>query len=116
MWMKDDNNNVDPPGTPGMVETYEVALKEFASSAAEFLEHIALLTKTRDSYQRAMAVSTRLRATLDAGDELLRTLMGRIEQAVDFHSGEDAFDKRKPEALKIETIRANGEKANGARA
>ena len=116
MWIKENNNNVDPPSTPDMVETYEVALKEFASSAAEFLEHMALLTKARDSYERAMAVSTRLRQTLDVGDELLRTLMARIEAAVDVHSGKDASDKKKPEASKVETIKANEGKADAARA
>ncbi len=105
MWMKDNkdnnNNNVESSSTPDMVETYEAALKEFASSAAEFLDHMALLNKARDSYQRAMAVSTRLRETLDRGDDLLRTLMARIELAVDAHSAKDASDKKKPEAPKV---------------
>jgi exonuclease VII small subunit len=116
MWMKENNNNdVGPLGTTEAVVAYEEAMKGFATSAAEFLEHIALLTRARDSYQRAMAVSNQLRDTLDSGDEILRNLMAKIEQAVDVHSGKDASDK-KPEALKVETIKANGGKADAARA
>ena len=112
------NKNVDvgPLGRTETVAAYEEAMKEFATSATEFLEHIALLTRARDSYQRAMAVSNQLRDTLDSGDEILRNLMAKIEQAVDVHSGKDASDKKKPEALKVETIKASGEKANAARA
>jgi exonuclease VII small subunit len=111
-----ENGDVVPLGTTETVAAYEEAMKEFATSAAEFLEHIALLTKARDSYQRAMAVSTMLRDTLDSGDEILRNLMAKIEQAVEGHPGRDDSDKKKPEGSKVETIRAGGGIANAARA
>jgi hypothetical protein len=63
-----------------------------------------------------MAVSAELRDTLDRGDEILRTLMAKVEQAVDAQPGNDNSDKRKPDALKVETIKASGEKADSARA
>jgi exonuclease VII small subunit len=117
MWTKENNNHgVDPPGTTDTLEAYEEAMKEFATSAAEFMEHVALLTRARDSYQRAMAVSTRLRDTLDTGDEILRTLMVKVQQAVDAQPGKDASDQKKPEALNVETIKATREKADAARA
>ena len=109
-----ENDDVVPLGTKETVAAYEEAMKEFATNAAEFLEHIALLTKARDSYQRAMAVSTRLRDSLDSGDEILRDLMAKIEQAVEGHPGKDDSYK-KPEASKVETIRVGGGIANAAR-
>ncbi len=92
MWMK-ENINAGSLHTAETVVAYEEAMKEFATSATEFMNHIALLTKTRESYQRAIAVSTRLRETLDRGDEILRTLMAKVEQAV--QHGEDAYEKKK---------------------
>ena len=115
MWMK-ENSDVGPLNTTATVVAYEEAMKEFATSAAEFMEHIALLTKARNAYQRAMAVSTRLRDTLDRGDEILRTLMTQVEQAVNVQPGKDASDKKKLETVKVETIKASGEKADAARA
>ena len=115
MWMK-ENSDVGPLSTTATVVAYEEAMKEFATSAAALLAHTALLTKARESYQRAMAVSSRLRETLDTGDEILRTLLAQVEQALAIQPGKDASDKNKPEALKVETIKVSGEKANAARA
>ena len=118
MWTKETKEKDDaaPLGTTESVAAYEEAMKEFATSAAEFLEHIALLTKARDSYQRAMSVSARLRDALDRGDEILRTLMAKVEQAIEAQSGKDAAERKPPGPLKVETVRANGEKADAARA
>lgn len=115
MTMKESGNGgfVDTTET---VSAYEEARKEFAMSAAELLAHTALLTKARESYQRAMAVSSRLRETLDTGDEILRTLLAQVERALAIQPGKDASDKNKPEALKVETIKVSGEEANAARA
>jgi len=110
-----ENGDVVPLGTKETVAAYEEAMKEFATNAAEFLEHIVLLTKARDSYQRAMAVSTRLRDSLDSGDEILRDLMAKVEQAVEGHPGKDDSYKKKPEASKVETIRVGGGIAKAAR-
>ena len=98
MW-KRFNDDVSPQGTDNTLTAYTEAIEEFSSSTAEFLSHIPLLTNARDAYQRAMAVSTQLRKVLDAGDETLRTVMDQLNQAV-----------------KVETITANGDKADAARA
>src|SRR5271169_5112974 len=109
----------DDAGLLGSAETlaaYAEAMKEFASSAAEFLEHVALLTKARDAYQCAIAISTKVRDNLDRGDETLRTLMAQVERAVNVQPGKDAFDNEKPEAVKVGTSITSGEKAAAARA
>jgi exonuclease VII small subunit len=116
MTMKDsENGNGGFVGTTETVAAYEAAMKEFAMSSAEFLTHTALLTKARESYQRAMAVSSRLREALDSGDQTLRTLLAQVEQALAVQPGKDASDRNKSEALNVETIKASGEKANAAR-
>ena len=59
-------------------------------------------------------IFSRLRDSLDSGDEILRDLMAKIEQAVEGHPGKDDSYK-KPEASKVETIRVGGGIANAAR-
>jgi hypothetical protein len=98
VWKK-YNDGSSPQGMDNTLTAYTEAVEEFSSSTAEFLSHIPLLTNARDAYQRAMAVSTQLRKVLDAGDETLRTVMDQLNQAV-----------------KVETITANGDKADAARA
>jgi exonuclease VII small subunit len=98
MWRK-YNDGMSPQGADNTLTAYTEAVEEFSSSTAEFLSHIPLLTNARDAYQRAMEVSTQLRKVLDAGDETLRTVMDQLNQAV-----------------KVETIPANGDKADAARA
>jgi exonuclease VII small subunit len=98
MWKKYSDSS-SPQGMDNTLTAYKEAVEEFSSSTAEFLSHIPLLTNARDAYQRAMAVSTQLRKVLDAGDETLRTVMDQLNQAV-----------------KVETITANGDKADAARA
>lgn len=114
MWRKyEEGNQLGPAET---VTAYEEAMKEFATTAAEFLQHIPLLTKARDAYERAVSISTQLRGTLDRGDETLRTLMAQVEHAVNAQRGQDAPNENKPEATKVETSKASVEKADGARA
>jgi exonuclease VII small subunit len=118
MW-KDENKNDGPQQhMTDMLTTYKEAVEEFSLSAAEFLAHIPLLTKARDAYQRAMAVSSQLRQVLDKGDETLRLLMSQMEQASNVQSTAAAApDKKRPEPLKVETTTpTNGEKADAAHA
>jgi hypothetical protein len=61
--------------------TFE-SVDEFSKHTSEFLGCIPLLTKARDAYQRAMAVSAEVRSMLDAGDGTLRTLMERSQKAL----------------------------------
>jgi hypothetical protein len=122
MWSKyEEGNKLVSAQT---VTAYEEAMTEFATSAKKFLDHIPLLTKARDACQRAMTISTELRGTLDRGDEVLRTLMAQVEHAVNdalndavtVQRGQDAPNENKPEATKVETIKASEEKADRARA
>ena len=118
MW-KDESKNEGPQHQmTDMLTTYKQAVEEFSLSAAEFLAHIPILTKARDAYQRAMAVSSQLRQVLDKGDETLRLLMSQMEQASNVQFTAAATpDKKRPEPLKTETTTpTNGEKAEAAHA
>lgn len=124
MW-KDESKNDGPQQQQqhmtDMLTTYKEAVEEFSLSAAEFLAHIPLLTKARDAYQRAMAVSSQLRHVLDKGDETLRLLMSQMEQASNIQfaapTAAGASEKKRTEPLKLETTTpSNGEKASAAHA
>jgi len=111
-----DNNDMGTLGTTEAVAAYEEAMKEFATSAAQFLEHVALLSRTRDAYQRALAVSTRLRDALNAGDDILKGLMAKVDQAVMVQPGKDLPDKTPSETEKGEARKASAGKSEAARA
>jgi hypothetical protein len=116
MW-NDENNDAGPQVVKETLTSYEEAAKEFAVSAADFLQHLALLTKARDAYHLALAISAHLRDTLDSGDETLRNLKAKLEDAVADHLGSGALDGKKPAAMKrVETVKAIGEKTEAARA
>jgi exonuclease VII small subunit len=115
MW-KNENKDATPQRMTEALTAYEEAVKEFSMSATEFLQHIPLLTKARDAYQRAILVSTQVREILDRGDETLRNFMAQMEQAVNFQPDNAASDERKPEVGKAEPIKESGEKADAARA
>jgi hypothetical protein len=99
----------------GIMSTYIGAVEDFRKSATAFMQHVDLLAQARDAYQQAMTASAELRTVLDAGDENLRTLMTQLEQALDLHTGKPVLDKKKPEAVKVEAIKANGESAGAVR-
>ena len=115
MW-KNENNDVDPQRMIDALTDYEDAVKEFSANATEFLKHIPLWTRARDAYQRANAASTQLREILDKGDETLHRFMAQMQQTVTLQIDAAASDGRKPEAVKVETIKVSGEKADAARA
>ena len=77
--------------------------------ATEFLAYMPLLTKARDAYQRAMAVSAEVRSMLDTGDGTLRTLMAQLEDAVSFHLGKTATGKKTPESVKVDPALATSQ-------
>jgi len=114
MWKKYEEES--QPVSADTVTAYEQAMKEFATSATEFLQHIQLLTKAREAYQRAVTISSQLRGTLDKGDEILRNLMAQVDQAVNSQRGQEVPNENKPEATKVETSKASVEKADAARA
>jgi len=99
----------------GFMATYMDAVEEFRESATAFIQHLNLLAQAREAYQEAMTASAELRSVLDAGDENLRTLMTQLDQALDLHTGKPVPDKKKPEAVKVEAIRASSEASSGVR-
>jgi flagellar biosynthesis chaperone FliJ len=98
----------------GFMATYMDAVDEFRESATAFIQHLNLLAQARDAYQQAMTASAELRSVLDAGDENLRTLMTQLEQALDLHTGKPAVDKKKPEPVKVESVKVT-ESSGGVR-
>jgi len=90
------------PMTTGLA-AYEEAVKDFSTSATEFLRCIPVLTKARDAYERAIKASAQLRMTLDSGDETLRNFMTQIQDAVNFKRDDAAAGEGEPagdEAIK----------------
>jgi hypothetical protein len=121
MWRDENKNDSPQQHMTDMLTTYKQAVEEFSLSAAEFLAHVPLLTKARDAYQRATAVSSQLRHVLDKGDETLRLLMSQMEQASNIQfaapTAAGVSDKKRPEPVKLETpTTADGNKADAARA
>ena len=106
MWKKE--NLVSTPATPSMA-SYSDAMNKFTQAATAFMDHVHLLTEARDAYQMAITASASLRSSLDAGDRALRSLMTQMEQVVNAHLGEASLERKKPEALKVEAIRTNGD-------
>ena len=106
VWRKE--NTVSTPATPSMA-TYSDAMNKFTKAATSFMDHVHLLNEARDAYQVATSISASLRNNLDAGDRALRALMTQMEQVVNAHLGEASLDRKKPETMKVEAIRANGE-------
>ena len=103
MWKKEEGTGTQPVATWA---TYAETMNKFTKSATAFMEHVHLLVEARYAYQEAMAASTALRNSLDAGDEALRSLMTQLEQVVNDHLGEPVLDRKKPELVKAESTRA----------
>jgi hypothetical protein len=84
-------------------------IDEFSKHAIELLANIPVLTKARDSYQRAKMVSAEVRSILDAGDANLQNLMAHLEEAVAVQLGKPSSDKKKPESVRAESTQATSE-------
>ncbi|MBV9483847.1 MAG: hypothetical protein JO249_24330 [Acidobacteria bacterium] len=97
----------------GNISTYREAVEQFTTNALEFLKCIPTLNRTRDSYQRAMSISSEVRQILDTGDETLRKMMSQIEEAVNVQLA-NRPEKKRPEVVKVEPLRS-AEDTNGAR-
>lgn len=100
----------------GIMSTYVGAVEDFRKSATAFMQHVDLLVQARDAYQQAMTASAELRTVLDAGDENLRVLMTQLEQALNLHMAKPVLDRKKPEPVKVEAGKVNGESTGGVRA
>ncbi len=107
MWKKE--NEAGTQRLPASMTSYTEAVDEFSRHATEFLAYMPLLTKARDAYQRAMAVSAEVRSMLDTGDGTLRTLMAQLEDAVSFHLGKTATGKKTPESVKVDPALATSQ-------
>ncbi|MGA7626174.1 MAG: hypothetical protein WCA91_21625, partial [Candidatus Acidiferrales bacterium] len=97
------------PMTTGLA-AYEEAVKDFSTSATEFLGCIPVLTKARDAYERAIKASAQLRKTLDSGDETLRNFMTQIQDAVNFKRDDASAGAGEPAA--DEAINATKERTD----
>jgi len=100
----------------GIMATYIDAVEDFRKSATAFMQHVDLLAQARDAYQQAMTASAELRTVLDAGDENLRTLMSQLEQALNLHMAKPVLDRKKPEPVKVDPVKTNGESTSAVRA
>lgn len=105
----DSKTSPSQPMTTGLA-AYEEAVKDFSTSATEFLGCIPVLTKARDAYERAIKASAQLRKTLDSGDETLRNFMTQIQDAVNFKPDDASADEREPAA--DEAIKATKERTD----
>jgi hypothetical protein len=89
--------------------TYADAVNTLNKSAAAFMEHVHLLTEARAAYQEAVSVGAELRHRLDAGDQILKSLMGQLEQVVNSHLFEPVIDRKRPELVRGEPSIARNE-------
>jgi hypothetical protein len=95
--------------------SYVSAVEQFRESATQFMQHVNLLAQAREAYQQAMTTSAEIRTMLDASDESLRTLMAQLEHALNLHAGKGVLDRKRPEAVKAENPKTNGESLGGVR-
>ena len=100
--------------TLDVFSTYTNSVDQFRNAATEFLQHVDLLSQARGAYEQALATSAELRTVLDLGDETIRGLMAQLERSVNDHLNGPSPDKKRPELVKSEANRENGEKAKAA--
>ena len=91
---------------PVAMAAYRESVDEFARHATEFLEHIPTLSKAREAYQRAIAVSSELRTMLDKGDETLKSLMDQLDQAISNPLTRSSSERKRPELARVEPIKS----------
>lgn len=99
------------------ISTYLEAMEKFSEAAKTFLQHVHILYQARDEYRKALAAGSELRQALDTGDETLRTLMAKLERAVNAPLDEAVSDKRGlgigAEPGKVETMKVSASAAGG---
>jgi hypothetical protein len=104
------------PSTPVSMAAYTEAVNEFTRNATAFIEHIPLLTKARDAYDKAMKANAEVRKVLDKGEEDLRALMNHLIQVLNSNVVMVAPDKKRPEPTQLETLRGNDKETSGLKA
>ena len=111
-WKKVDR--VDTQSAQTTMAAYVAAVDKFSRSSTEFMQHVSLLVQARHAYQQAQTASEELRNFLDAIDETLRILMAQLEQER-AHLSMPVLDKKKPEPVNVEAIKARSESTGGAK-
>lgn len=104
------------PSTPVSMAAYTEAVNEFTRNATAFIEHVPLLTKARDAYDKAMKANAEVRKVLDKSEEDLRALMNHLIQVLNSNVGMVAPDKKRPEPTQLETLRGNDKETSGLKA
>jgi hypothetical protein len=92
-----------PKGVQAMLEKGDGIMSTYVGAVEDFRKS-------------AMTASAELRTVLDAGDENLRVLMTQLEQALNLHMAKPVLDRKKPEPVKVEAGKVNGESTGGVRA
>lgn len=105
-----------PPSTPVSMAAYSEAVNEFTRNATAFIEHVPLLTKARDAYDKAMKANAEVRKVLDKSEEDLRALMNHLIQVLNSNVVTVAPDKKRPEPTQLETLRGNDKETSGLKA
>ncbi|HET9307732.1 MAG TPA: hypothetical protein VFO46_17060, partial [Candidatus Sulfotelmatobacter sp.] len=85
-------------------------------NATAFIEHVPLLTKARDAYDKAMKANAEVRKVLDKSEEDLRALMNHLIQVLNSNVVTVAPDKKRPEPTQLETLRGNDKETSGLKA
>ena len=96
---------VSQPPKAATMAAYTEAVNEVTKNATAFIEHLPLLTKARDAYDRAMKAGAEMRRVLDTDEEHLRALMTQLAQVLNDHMVKPASEKKRPELAKLEAIR-----------
>lgn len=104
------------PSTPVTMAAYTDAVTEFTRNATAFIEHVPLLTKARDEYDKAMKASAEVRKVLDKGEDDLRALMHHLMQVLNTNVAMVAPDKKRPEPTQLDTIRGADKGTSGLKA
>ena len=104
------------PSTSVSMAAFTEAVNEFTRNAAAFIEHVPLLTKARDEYDKAMKASAEVRKVLDKGEEDLRALMNHLAQVLNSNVVMVPPDKKRPEPTQLETIRGADKGTSGLKA
>jgi hypothetical protein len=104
------------PSTPVSMAAYTEAVTEFTRNATAFIEHVPLLTKARNEYDKAMKASAELRKVLDKGEDDMRALMHHLMQALNSNVAMVAPDKKRPEPTQLDTITGADKVTSGLKA
>jgi hypothetical protein len=101
---REENTGTQPVPTLTM---YAEAMNRFRRSATAFMEHVHLLTEARAAYQEAISVGNELRNRLDAGDQVLTSVMAQLERVIDDHLSDPVPYRKKPELVKEDLKRGH---------